>query len=73
MTAIPPSCLRIVAPALIASALFIAAIIVENFWMSMAFGMGGMIALGYGVFVLREERKRMTNDQNGNRRRSTRK
>lgn len=37
-------------------ALFIVAIIARNFWLSLALGIAGGIALAYAVFLLREYR-----------------
>lgn len=51
MTASPPSCSSIVLPILVASALFIGAIIAGNFWLSVALGSTGAIALAYAVLV----------------------
>lgn len=59
----PPSCSSIVLPILVASALFIGAIIAGNFWLSVALGSTGAIALTYAVLVLRKARKRMTEEK----------
>lgn len=66
MTASPPSCSSIVLPILVASALFIGAIIAGNFWLSAALGSTGAMALAYAVLVLREARKRMTDEKKRN-------
>ena len=60
MSASPSSCSSTVLPILVASGLFIGAIIAGNFWLSVALGGIGTLALAYGVLVLREARKRMT-------------
>ena len=64
MTTGPPSCSSIVFPIFVACALFIGAIIAGNFWLSVALGSTGAIALAYAVSVLREARKRMTDEKN---------
>lgn len=60
MSASPPSCSSIVFPISVASALFIGAIVAGNFWLSVALGTTGAIALGYAVLVLRKARTRTT-------------
>ena len=57
MSASPSSCFSTVLPILVASALFIGAIIAGNFWLSVTLGGIGAIALAYGVVVLREHGK----------------
>jgi threonine/homoserine/homoserine lactone efflux protein len=51
------SCSTIVVPIVIASALFIGAIIAQSFWLSLALGVAGVATFTYAVFVLREGRK----------------
>jgi threonine/homoserine/homoserine lactone efflux protein len=57
------SCSTIVVPVVIASALFIGAIIARNFWLSLALGIAGVGAFAYAVFLLREARKSLTDEQ----------
>ena len=66
MTARPPSCSSIVLPILVASALFIGAIISGNIWLSLVLGSTGAIALAYTVSVLREAPKSMTDEKKRN-------
>ena len=43
--------------------MLIGAIIAENFWLSAVLGSAGAIALAYAVSVLRETRRRMTDEK----------
>jgi threonine/homoserine/homoserine lactone efflux protein len=51
------SCSAIVVPTAVASAFFIAAIIAQNLWLSLALGIAGAATFAYAIFRLREMRK----------------
>ena len=46
----------------VAFALFVFAIIERGFWLSLILGIAGAVAFAYGVFLLREYRKRLPED-----------
>ena len=60
---VPPS--HVAVAVIIAFALFIVAIIVRNFWLSLIFGIAGAGTFAYAVFLLREYRKSLPNDEKG--------
>jgi hypothetical protein len=47
---------------IVAFALFIAAIIARNFWLSLALGSAGALTFGYAVLCLRGSRKNLPQD-----------
>jgi threonine/homoserine/homoserine lactone efflux protein len=57
------SCSTIVVPVTVASAFFIGAIIAQNFWLSLALGIGGAGTFTYAVFLLRKARKNFSDDR----------
>jgi uncharacterized protein (DUF983 family) len=58
---LPPS--RIVVAVIVAFALFIGAIIAQNFWLSLVLGIAGAMTLACAVFLLLEHRKSLANDK----------
>ena len=60
---VPPS--NVAVAVIVAFALFIAAIIVRNFWLSLILGIAGAVTFAYAVFLLREYRKSLTSDEKG--------
>jgi uncharacterized membrane protein len=50
---------------IVAFALFIVAIIVRNFWLSLILGIAGAVTIAYAVFLLREYRNSLTRDEKG--------
>jgi threonine/homoserine/homoserine lactone efflux protein len=57
------SCSTIVAPVVVASALFIGAILTRSFWLSLVLGVAGAGTFAYAVFLVREARKRLSDDR----------
>ena len=57
------SCSTIVVPVVVASAFFIGAIIAQNFWLSLALGIAGVGTFAYAMFLLREARKSLPDEQ----------
>ena len=59
----PPS--NVAVAVIVAFALFIVAIIVRNFWLSLMVGIAGVLTTAHAVFLLREYRKSLTSDEKG--------
>ena len=57
------SCSALVVPLVLAAALFIGAIIAQDFWLSLALGIVGVGSSLYGAFLLREPRKGLPDGQ----------
>jgi hypothetical protein len=62
---VPPSNVAVAVAVIVAFALFIIAIIVRNFWLSLILGIAGAVTFAYAVFLLREYRKSLTSDEKG--------
>ena len=60
---VPPS--NVAVAVIVAFALFIVAIIVRNFWLSLILGIAGVVTIASAVFLLREYRKSLTSDEKG--------
>lgn len=60
---VPPS--NVAVAVIVAFALFIVAVIVRNFWLSLIFGIAGTVTFAYAVFLLHEYRKNLPNDVKG--------
>ena len=56
-------CSTLVVPVVVASALFIGAILARSFWLSLALGVAGAGTFAYAVFLVREARKRLSDDR----------
>jgi uncharacterized membrane protein len=60
---VPPS--NVAVAVIVAFVLFIVAIIVRDFWLSLILGIAGAVTIAYAVFLLREYRKSLTRDEKG--------
>lgn len=58
------SCATIPLAVVVASTLFVIAIITRDFWLSLGLGIGGTILFASAVFLLREARKSLPDDEN---------
>ena len=58
-----PRLSKVVVAVIVAFALFVVAIIARNFWLSLILGIAGAVDFAYAVFLLREYRKRLPEDE----------
>ena len=54
---------KVVVTVIVAFALFVVAIIARNFWLSLILGIAGAVVFAYAVFLLREYRRRLPEDE----------